>query len=216
MGVCICEYLVHLCEDWAHFCSYMWRLGVHMRVSSSVALQFMFLDKVSHGALSTSFCQTSTSLGLHGQMLVYSLCWQGRERVALWSHWWHRAWPDVGLRLCLSKVRNQVHRKKRWNQIEQREKKFPGDIPQKPWVSCDDDQTLNRESVAISKIQPSLTLSITLKMPCYKTHQVLEELWCAQEVHLGIIHLLVFFENVFTSHFFWTKSWSVFGFICEA
>lgn len=56
--------------------------------------------------------------------------------------------------MYLSKVRNQVNRSKRWNQIEQRAKELTRDMPQKPWVSYDDSQALNRETVAIPEKSP--------------------------------------------------------------
>lgn len=87
-------------------------------------------------------------------------------RVALQSLWCHSICPDGDLR-CLSQVRNQVHRRKRWNQIEQRANALSGGPRSPPWVSCGDSQALNRESVPIPEEQPSLTLSIAPKMPCF-------------------------------------------------
>lgn len=149
-----------------------------------------------------------------------TLCWQRRESSTTESpmpQYLPRWWLEV---VCLSQVRNQVYRRKSWTQIEQREPtpslEAPGTLPGCPVMTARLSIGRAYLSQRSSPVSPWASHQRCLALSSYKTRQVIEEVWWHTGSDLGIICLLVFFLNVFTSHFFWTKSWSVFWFIWEA
>lgn len=200
-----------ICGDWKF---------VHMRVSSLIALRFIFFRQ------SLSW---STELIILSDLHVSESPWADAGVLSMLTEKGESSIIESLMPQCLTRW---------WLEVVSRQGQESGALERKVESNRAKSQRAHwrhaprshgcpmmtaRLSIArrwlsqrSSSVSPWASHQRCLALSSYKTHQAIEELWWYAGSDLGIIYLLVFFENVLAYHFFWTKTLSAFRFICEA